>query len=77
MTVAATTNGLGHLALGVNIDHVATLRQARRIHYPSPLRRPWLPSPQEPTTSRCHCARIVAISKMPMSRRYGHRSRPA
>jgi hypothetical protein len=37
MTVAATTNGLGHLALGVNIDHVATLRQARRIHYPSPL----------------------------------------
>jgi pyridoxine 5-phosphate synthase len=25
------------IALGVNIDHVATLRQARRIHYPNPL----------------------------------------
>jgi len=25
------------IALGVNIDHVATLRQARRIHYPSPI----------------------------------------
>jgi pyridoxine 5-phosphate synthase len=37
MTVAAATGGPGHLALGVNIDHVATLRQARRIHYPSPL----------------------------------------
>ncbi len=23
--------------LGVNIDHVATLRQARRVGYPSPL----------------------------------------
>lgn len=26
-----------HIALGVNIDHVATLRQARRIAYPDPL----------------------------------------
>jgi pyridoxine 5-phosphate synthase len=25
------------IALGVNIDHVATLRQARRAHYPDPL----------------------------------------
>ncbi|MFM7706873.1 MAG: pyridoxine 5'-phosphate synthase, partial [Gammaproteobacteria bacterium] len=25
------------MALGVNIDHVATLRQARRIAYPDPL----------------------------------------
>ena len=24
------------IALGVNIDHVATLRQARRVHYPDP-----------------------------------------
>ena len=28
---------LGPIALGVNIDHVATLRQARRIAYPDPL----------------------------------------
>jgi pyridoxine 5-phosphate synthase len=25
------------IALGVNIDHVATLRQARRVHYPDPI----------------------------------------
>ena len=25
------------IALGVNIDHVATLRQARRARYPDPL----------------------------------------
>ena len=35
MSSAATSPG--PIALGVNIDHVATLRQARRIHYPSPL----------------------------------------
>jgi pyridoxine 5-phosphate synthase len=33
MTAAAT----GAMALGVNIDHVATLRQARRIDYPDPV----------------------------------------
>src|SRR5271167_4934296 len=27
----------GDIALGVNIDHVATLRQARRVRYPDPL----------------------------------------
>lgn len=27
----------GSIALGVNIDHVATLRQARRVRYPDPL----------------------------------------
>ena len=35
------------IALGVNIDHVATLRQARRGRYPDPLRAAelaaWLP----------------------------------
>jgi len=25
------------IALGVNIDHVATIRQARRVHYPDPI----------------------------------------
>jgi pyridoxine 5-phosphate synthase len=28
---------LGHLRLGVNVDHVATLRQARRSAYPDPV----------------------------------------
>jgi pyridoxine 5-phosphate synthase len=27
----------GHIALGVNIDHVATLRQVRRARYPDPM----------------------------------------
>src|SRR5271156_2899669 len=27
----------GDIALGVNIDHVATLRQARRVDYPDPV----------------------------------------
>jgi pyridoxine 5-phosphate synthase len=31
------TGGSGGIALGVNIDHVATLRQARRGRYPDPL----------------------------------------
>jgi pyridoxine 5-phosphate synthase len=30
-------NLYGNIALGVNIDHVATLRQARRARYPDPL----------------------------------------
>jgi pyridoxine 5-phosphate synthase len=29
--------GSGGIALGVNIDHVATLRQARRVNYPDPI----------------------------------------
>ncbi len=29
--------GRADIALGVNIDHVATLRQARRARYPDPL----------------------------------------
>ncbi len=31
-------NHLGMIELGVNIDHVATLRQARGTHYPDPVR---------------------------------------
>ena len=29
--------GASGIALGVNIDHVATLRQARGVHYPDPV----------------------------------------
>jgi pyridoxine 5-phosphate synthase len=35
--MGAVTPGLAGIALGVNIDHVATLRQARRASYPDPL----------------------------------------
>jgi pyridoxine 5-phosphate synthase len=34
---ASSLNVAGGIALGVNIDHVATLRQARRIDYPDPI----------------------------------------
>jgi pyridoxine 5-phosphate synthase len=42
MTVPSSRTGphcgtAGSIALGVNIDHVATLRQARRIDYPDPV----------------------------------------
>jgi pyridoxine 5-phosphate synthase len=33
----ASSSGATGIALGVNIDHVATLRQARRIDYPDPV----------------------------------------
>jgi len=36
MTVSSCSTA-GGIALGVNIDHVATLRQARRIDYPDPI----------------------------------------
>jgi len=35
--VSAPAAAAGGIALGVNIDHVATLRQARRIDYPDPI----------------------------------------
>jgi pyridoxine 5-phosphate synthase len=34
---ASSPSTSGGIALGVNIDHVATLRQARRIDYPDPI----------------------------------------
>jgi pyridoxine 5-phosphate synthase len=34
---ASSFSATGGIALGVNIDHVATLRQARRIDYPDPI----------------------------------------
>ena len=33
----ASSSAIGKIELGVNIDHVATLRQARRVSYPSPV----------------------------------------
>ena len=35
--IAVLHNPLQKLLLSVNIDHVATLRQARGVSYPSPL----------------------------------------
>ena len=69
--MAATTRagrGPGHLRLGVNIDHVATIRNARGGAHPDPLRaahaRAWRLAP---TASPRTCARIAGTSPMPTS----------
>ena len=51
------------LALGVNIDHVATLRQARRARAPDPVHAALLAEQPAPTASRCTCARTAATSR--------------
>jgi pyridoxine 5-phosphate synthase len=37
MTDSQTTHNKPNILLGVNIDHVATIRNARGVHYPDPL----------------------------------------
>ncbi len=49
--------------LGVNIDHVATIRQARRTYEPDRFGLPCWPSWEEPTASRFICERIGGTSK--------------
>ena len=62
--------GASGIALGVNIDHVATLRQARRaLNIPTPCTRRCSPSKRAPTASRCICARTAGTSRTATSRR--------
>ena len=51
------------ILLGVNIDHVATLRQARGGRSPDPLPLRWSRSSGARTASRCTCARTAATSR--------------
>lgn len=51
------------IKLGVNIDHVATLRQARGTRYPSPVQAALLAEARGPTPSRCICAKTGATSR--------------
>jgi hypothetical protein len=55
------------IELGVNIDHVATIRQARRTYEPDPVWAPSKPISAAPTASPSICARTVATSRTPMS----------
>jgi hypothetical protein len=55
--------------LGVNIDHVATLRNARGTRYPDPIRAALL-AELAPIASRCTCAKTAATSRMPTSSRW-------
>ena len=51
------------IKLGVNIDHVATLRQVRGVAYPDPLFAALWPSRPARTASRCTCARTGGTSR--------------
>jgi len=55
------------IELGVNIDHIATLRQARRTYEPDPVWGAVEAHLGEPTALRFICARIGGTSRMPMS----------
>ena len=52
--------------LGVNIDHVATLRNVRGTTYPDPIRAALASKKPVRMRSRCTCARIAATSSMRM-----------
>jgi pyridoxine 5'-phosphate synthase PdxJ len=48
------------ILLGVNIDHIATLRQARGTRYPDPVHA------AVPIPLRCICVKIAAIFRSAM-----------
>ena len=58
---------MNRLRLGVNIDHVATIRNARGAPYPDPLRAARWPRRPARTASPRICAKTAATSPMPTS----------
>ena len=54
------------LLLGVNIDHVATLRNARGTRYPSPVEAALVAETAGADLITCICAKTAAISAMPI-----------
>lgn len=50
---------MAELLLGVNIDHIATLRNARGTAYPDPVQAPLSPSRLAPTALPCTCAKTA------------------
>ena len=52
--------------LGVNIDHIATLRQARGVAYPDPVAGALICEQAGRMVSRCICVKIVVTFKMMM-----------
>ena len=65
------------MLLGVNIDHVATLRNARGTRYPSPLEAALVAETHGADLITLHCAKIAAISKMQMCSPSNRQSAPA
>ncbi len=53
---------MAELLLGVNIDHIATLRNARGTAYPDPFRRRLSPSRLGRTALPSTCVKTVATS---------------
>jgi uncharacterized protein YggE len=56
------------LRLGVNIDHVATIRNARGGDHPDPVRAAFAAAAPAPTASPPICAKTAAISATTTSR---------
>lgn len=54
---------MNRILLGVNIDHVATLRQARHTRYPDPVEAVYASERGEPMVSLFICEKIDAIFK--------------
>jgi len=52
------------IQLGVNIDHIATLRQARGTRYPSPVQAALLAEYAGPMPSRCICVKTGGTFKI-------------
>lgn len=53
---------MAELLLGVNIDHVATVRNARGTHYPDPVQAAYVSEQAGPMASLSICVRIAVIS---------------
>ena len=52
--------------LGVNIDHIATLRNARGVGYPCPIKGALICEQAGASGLPCICEKIVDIFKMKM-----------
>lgn len=55
------------ILLGVNIDHVATLRQARGTRYPDPVKAALDAEEAGPMASPCTCVKTVGTFRSAMS----------
>ena len=53
---------MSEVLLGVNIDHIATVRNARGTNYPDPFRRHLSQSRRGRKVSLCICAKTAVIS---------------
>lgn len=53
---------MADLLLGVNIDHIATLRNARGTNYPDPVQAAFIAEQAGPMASPFTCVKIAVIS---------------